>query len=76
MKRFRLGTLMMLIAIAALCFTLPRHAREMSRRDVEPEFRLAELQRVSMIVIAASCFALAKRAREESRRGVGLNSDV
>ena len=76
MKRFRLGTLMLLIAIAALCFALPKHARERLRRDVEPEFRLAELHRVSMIVIAASCFVLAKRAREESRLGVALDSDA
>ena len=76
MKRFRLGTLMLLIAILALCFALPKQVREMSRSNVEPEFRFAELQRVSMIVIVASCFALAKRAREESRRGVDLDSDV
>jgi hypothetical protein len=76
MKRFRLRTLMWLIAIAALGFDLPRQAREVSRRGVEPEFRFAELQRVFMIVVAVTCFALARRAREESQRGIGSDAEV
>ena len=69
MKRFRLGTLLLLIAVAALCLVLPELARGMSRPNVEPEFRYAEFQRVLMVVVFVSLCLVARRARGGPCRG-------
>ena len=75
MRRFRLGTLLLLIAFAALCFVMPELGRGMSRLNVEPEFRYAELQRLLMVLVGVTLFLAARRARGESRRdGAGLGA--
>ena len=76
MKRFRLGTLMFVIAIATLGFALSQQAKEMSRPGIGLEFRIAEYQRLLMILIATLCFASAKYEKKVSRRGISLDSDV
>lgn len=65
MKRFRLGTLMLLITITALCLALAKQVWEVSRSNVDFDFRFAELHRIFILLIFVVGFALAKRARED-----------
>jgi hypothetical protein len=74
MKRFRLGTLMGLMAIAALCCALPGRVMEALQGSAEMEYRFVELQRMFMMVIAALAFSVAKWAREMPRGGLGWQS--